>query len=675
MVLSLAVTLLSAWTIDFETKATRIPLVLEQIQAKSGVKLSCDGVFESEVMLISARSVAPGKLLEKIADASAGEWEKKGDGLYLRPNMARRASEEKARLSLRSSRIQNILDSCKKEVEGAYVPDVSPTPSSPSNSVTLRKARNAPIQRCAMRLLISIGAEKLAQIPLGGRTVFAFTPNQNQAALPRDASQALKTFLEEWRVAEKAGAAPGGSSRITVPGEVINPDHPLPKIWLSVSDPLSHAIFPTIFLGMVDERGSGLGGGLDLEDLTPIVMPKFVPDMSEERLEYSRDTVAFKSFKGTQANRGRIPLASGSATAMTMARDEFEPLSLGTELLAQYAAKKGLNLVALVPDSAFRPLVSLQTATVKTVKECLDLSFSQNKADDGWLTLTPIRPADARRLRDNRKSARLLMKDAADGHVSLEREADYLLSRPIDSPVGLGMQMAQLMDGELPQQYPRHELRAKRLYGLLPREARRAGKFSFRNLPPGIRLELAKCVFQDGALAFHPEPGPFQRPAFDMFAINIGFSETTLVWPTGIPEAAVFEVSPSGSLAVRVSSSSQPYSNFGETIQLAAYFRFMRENPTLVKDPNDISRQIDRFQPLSDNAFGFVLRDNLWGTAYWAIERRSLGAPVPYERLPEELRTAIEKEKEQIKASRGSNPDSKLIQRTGNPPPSYAPSN
>lgn len=657
--------------IAYETKAARLPVILEELQSKTGLKLTCDGVFESEVMLISVTDVEPGKLLDKIAVASVGEWEKKGNGLYLRPDMKRRATEEKERIARRVSRIQEILDRCKKELEAPYKGE-SPSPrvpGQPTNEASHAKERNLPFPRCAMRLLISIGAERLAQVPLAGRTVFAISPNANQVALPEGSERVIEQFRQEWELAEKSGSRQiGGGFTISGEGHVISSRHQFNRIWFSVADLLSYTSFyPTAYLGMADQHGYGVSGGLDVRPFTPYVNPKSVVETADTPLTYDPQTLAFRAARQANIIRGRTGIDPGSILAKAIAADSFEPLSLGSELILQYAKMQGADLVALIPDSAFHDLTSWDKPTTNAVEETLNRLFKRESEDD-WQIVSPARPADARRLRDRRKEVRLLLKDAIDGHVSLDQESEYLLARPIDAPVGLGLQMAQLLDGELPGQYPREELRAKRIYGLLPREARRPGKSGFRDLSAEVRAELSRSVFEDGALEYRPDSQPLVRSPFDVYSISMNRKESTLYWPEGIPSDAVFDVSVADVLSVRTSNSKQANSHFGESITTAGYARYWQGVSRATTDPNDVSRQIDRYQPLEEKEFIFTIRHDIWAKALWAHDRRTVGAPVPYDQLPVEYKDAIQKEADKIKASRGTKPPSAGLQR-GSPPP------
>lgn len=667
--------------IDYETKAARLPVILEQLQSQTGLKLTCDGVFESEVMLISVTDVEPGKLLDKIAAASVGEWEKKGNGLYLRPDLKRRATEEKERIARRVTRIQEILDRCKKELETPYTghaPSARVQGQQPT-AASYARERNLPLPRCAMRLLLTIGAERLAQVPMAGRTVFAMTPNAYQAAFPKGAEKAIEQFRDEWEITERIGTRTrwgsldiGASFRVATEGDVISPRQPFTRVWLSVSDLLNYTSFyPRVYCGMLDDKGYGVGGGLDLFTVEPNVPPQAPKERPDIPLEYDPMTVAFRKARNAQLNRGRVPVDSFGPLAKAIAQDSFEPLSLGTELIAQCAKREKANLVALLPDSVFDYLVGWEKPTVRAIEDATDQVFARDTAD-GFLILTPKRAPEARRIRDRRKEARLVIKDALDGHLSLDREAAYLITRPLDRPDGLALHMAMLLDGEVTRQYPRGELRAKRIYALLPEKARQSGSVRFREIAPPVRAELTQAVLEDGALSFHTDPtAPFDRAEFDSFNIRIKLDEPTVLWPKGIPEEAIFEMNSLNVLGARLSASKNPNFMFGEGINAAANVRFMQANPTIARDardPNDSLKQVDRYQPLKSREFVFTLRHEILGRAFWASERWTLSAPVPYDQLPTNYRDAIEKEAERIKASRGTKPPGSGLQR-GNPPP------
>lgn len=247
---------------SFETRAARVPVILKQLQVKTGKNLSCSEEFKNEVLVVSVRDVEPTVLLNKIARACVGTWETEGNGLVLKPDVGRRAEQETQRVAKRVARVQAMLDQFTKELGSPYD---GVLPSERHLGSDYPKARLAPISRLAMRLMIGLGAKKLAASERGTRQVFALNPNSVQQALPRGAAKAVEEFRKEWALSDRASSEPDGTQpgaetwrANSGPRWTMTPDGRIEQVWLSVKDPLRY-LSDGVKIAILDSDGNMMG--------------------------------------------------------------------------------------------------------------------------------------------------------------------------------------------------------------------------------------------------------------------------------------------------------------------------------------------------------------------------------------------------------------------------------
>lgn len=207
--LILCLTFPSQTTISYQTTAKRVPVVLQELEARLRRKLSSDAVFKNEVLILRADSVPAQDLLDRIADVATGKWEKDRDRLILRPDAAKRKEQETERMALRVKKVSTLLEKMRKEIEpefdlGFLEEAVSIRKTDLQNGF-FRSARRTPTSRFALRCLISLGAERLAKIEPGDRLVLSTRPTRMQSPIP-DREKNLTQYFKEDEVYRLAKA-------------------------------------------------------------------------------------------------------------------------------------------------------------------------------------------------------------------------------------------------------------------------------------------------------------------------------------------------------------------------------------------------------------------------------------------------------------------------------------
>lgn len=678
MITTLIALTLSQSLVSFETKAERIPVVLSGLEARSGLKLDCDGVFENEVVVLRVKDVSPGILLEKLATACTAVWEKKGEKLILRPDSVARRRQEVERMDRRVARVEILLDQCRKELEVPYVGAKPPerTRGVDSNRTFYAANRNTPFRRFAMRLLLALGPRRLAAIERGQRVVYAQNPNALQVKWPSECERALQELRKEWTTlansshgAEADGGAPRlGQSHRNGPGVTLTPDSVFKHVWISIPDLINNGSDQMIInAGVQNENLFGFGDYLDLysppSDFVPkpstIPLTEFEPDAATEHFMNALDQ--------TGMIRGQRTIGQSHVLAKLLTFPTFEPLSIGSEFLIKLAELREVNLVALVSDGAQAYFTRIQSPiTARAIDSQMRYVFRVEESD-GWIVASPKEPVDARLLRENRKVLRQMILASQTGKLPLERECEYLAKRPAAYPVGLGLRYVALFDSNIPTGYSPGELAAKRLLGLMGEF--RAGLVQVGRLPKPAQAELARSLFFDRVSLQQTPPSKLEISEKLDYSRTLNAEEPTLLFPNGIPPEAVLDISEESISEVREFRGNDMWAVRDLEPNFVAHERFNRDNPSLTNTSSPTLKGIDGFQAIDTRLIKMRL---LLGDYYkldWVKDRTPRGQRGSYESLPESLRKQIQLEYDKIKSQRANGQIHPAPNRQSNPPP------
>lgn len=643
--------LAAAWVgVTFESKALRVPVLLERLSPVVGRKLVCDTVFSNEVMIVGVTDVAVDDLLAKIARASTGVWEKDGDRLMLRPDGKRRAEQERQRTENREKRIQAILDRCARELKASYKGE---TPmeyrrGAGPDADYMESQRRTPVARLGMRLLLTLGVKELAAIQGMDRRVYAINPNAMQRPLPNGGDAALAEFRKEWAVRQatpyerKAGLENlpdiGGSWRF-LDGWTPEPETNFEKVWISVSDILGQAVGERpVSFGMLNTRWQGLIGSVDLYH-PPAPSTPISVESDDRALTYEPATDAFSVVYQQAYNSGHPVTGKDSEVGKLVLAPDFEPLAMGSELYLQFAKAKGLDLVSLVNDNSLPFVLALPKEAVKVSEvEKLLRRITSYELDDGWLVTAPSQPAEARRTRDDRKVMRQVILDASDGKLSLGGEAAYIVSKPYAFTANLSIRLAAMFDPSLSAfSSPQDELQ-KRVFGLLPEGLRKGGRIAYGQASKDLQLALRTAVYAKRFLISDQYP---EEIVSRMYASSLS-EEVTYLLPDDIAADRVFDVEVQSALEIKQSSSKEKTLIYGgEELLSVANNRFFQKNPDLIAGSMTWP-WADLFQPLKSDTYSMKLRVPGYYTTLRVKEQTPAGEVGPYEKLPPEFLKAIE---------------------------------
>lgn len=497
----LAITLGMPAPIDYETKAKRIPVVLQELAKQTGQKLEADSAFTNEVVVLRAEDQELQSILDRIADVSVGKWERQEGRLVLRPDNAKRKQEADERMQVRIAKVQKHLDYFKAELDPTYdlafiQLGVSLYQNAKDNLAnSYRAQRFNPYSRLIMRSLLGIGAERLAKVEANERLVVSSKPTKMQLSIP-DLEKNMALFQKEFELFETAKAAfPQGVTLATINSprprdfgrDGVHPPDALEAFMFIVGDLVesSPIVRMKIMRTTGDSEGfsilgSGTGEPLDWSTTE-----------NDDVIPTDPDSIALGKLMEESGNGDDAVVDPQSSLGKAL-RDPLktDPLWFGSEAYLHYAKAKGKNFAMLVNDGAFGRFTN-----EKITNKIFGMFFKHTtvRRDEGnWILLTPSAPVDARLYRDDRRAiAALVNVKVAD----MLARGTYLLQRPWSKPDGVGAQVGGLVHPDISLNSFRLEHGVQRLYAALTSAQRERGQIPIGSLNADQMKVLNAHVF------------------------------------------------------------------------------------------------------------------------------------------------------------------------------------
>ncbi len=195
--------------INLSTKGLVLQRVLQTVGAVSGERYECSSDLAQEPLIVDVKQADPAELRERLAWVMDAEWEKTSTGWRIaRPENRKRQLLEDLR-HRRAKSIAPVLDQeqkllagesnayerARKAIEAFRKMSAGEKPTLTGGSVDL----GTPADLLCRQLLVDIGADALAALPLHKPVIFSDKPNPMQRPLPRHASKAIKEFVDSQR--------------------------------------------------------------------------------------------------------------------------------------------------------------------------------------------------------------------------------------------------------------------------------------------------------------------------------------------------------------------------------------------------------------------------------------------------------------------------------------------
>lgn len=730
---SLALTLLAASALGQEMAekvsascdGARLGPALEVFSKAANVPMRVGSGMAGEIVAFRFDDAPLGLAMKRLATAVDGQWIMTEGVWTLAPDAsAREAQRSKAR--------QARYDTLRKQLTAILAPPKKQDPKGGSAEAEPQDPDDLVIPRLVSRLDL----RAIADLPSSGRLVFATSPNRLQRPMTLDTAS-VKLLVDDHNQRVELERQSKQNQ------EVLTDEETKWRAWMKKMgldrerDRKPIQDVPAKALLICERPSEGFGGGaisctlklydgqgntvllrsrsfdtdetrIGLTDSVVATSPENVKPAQEHQFDpkspkipWTDTAKAFEAF-GKQADQMflggdvfKLPEAMKEAIQNP---DRIEPLSviLGHGLV-ECAKASQVQMVASLPDGGLDIGFGGRSELESTVDRFLYGVEMGQEIDiarrDGWWTVKPQDPLDARTKRADRVAlSEITRKGGSGASIGLEELARYAAKQP--EPFLSAVSSAYLMlstPGIMGMMMGGRQWDFLRLYGLLgPSE--RAALESGRQMPLSSLTTDQVAVVNKMVYGATPEiqVGPPPKDD-DMGALGLfGVAwqsmegsddadyreEPTELCPNGLPSAGFLSLGIHSEYLLKPAKGGGIFEMFGTGgIQEFAMFQLMRENPALsqgtplpeVKDVFVGNRRILRFaiQLAQDAAVRGSLNDDKVDTN---------GKPISVANLPGEVKAALEKAVAELKKLELPFLDPSMIGRGRPPiPPSPAP--
>jgi len=482
-------------TVTFEGRAAPVTRMLDELSAATGWKVRAAPAMATEIVVVKVKDVPRHELKARLAKVTQGQWSTEDGFEVLAPDAGARARGKNEALAANRAKLQKSLDQrlkMEKEMDdwkhnhdgdgggGGTFAQFGGMGQQYFESGT----------RAITAFLKGTDLNVLAAIEAGQRVVFSTAPTRTQRPLPATVMPFLARIVKEHndavemeRRAREEGANAADEWEVKMKEMLkamgIDPDEdravsitaPPAKALISVSKGGRMGMFSGMSMGLrvelaiYDANGKRLTGHSDnLYELseevddeeeeydpeTGEIIEKPAPPedpnnpklaFSPTSVHYARFTRAFylvdeRAYSDEEAKpKEEVP---ADLKAVFQRPDLADPLSYGdTDLLLFLAEKKGLQLVANVPDSMW--MSASQQIRLDAVAKLLERMGMTVEQADGWVTAFPADGDSVRRSRFNRASiVRLAQQSEAKKVVSLDDLAAFVAANSDEGLDGMG---------------------------------------------------------------------------------------------------------------------------------------------------------------------------------------------------------------------------------------------
>lgn len=624
----------------------QVPLVTVSIQPEPaskavsdlskavGIKLEVSPQLRDEILQVQVKDAPVKDLLVQVAKASYADWLPNGDG-YLLSRSSATANRLRLRdVSIRASEIQTML------INEARIQSNQRTKSGPA----WNQSENLAQVEVVLALLQGIGAGAIAEIPPNTRAVYATHPTPAQRRLSvdpyPDSSQTLLVVCPSVRKL-RAWVTCSGQNGVTKRPAQLSLALPEPRPSASPSkDSIELSDLTTEFVRKWNGRG---------------VNPNGIPQVSTSvTMNAVEQKVLFRG-SSSDSIQSKV-IFSDQLMSRILNPERFDPDALVPgEAVSSCARLLNLNLVATLPDTAFRPLTTrFSKGPVSAQDLIVDIAPKAGLSvvrDHGWLTVTPQNPIESARTHVDREALGAMLRKLAGNHaLSLDDMAAFCLSQDkalaFDDIDGIyleavsqqvGTKLLPVLDNPWPL----------RIYGTLTTMQKRAirvkGPIPFSNMTPDQKRWLEFDVFNSptGPEATTGRYGESGYGPTDPTEID---GERTQILPEGIQ--------PDGLLSVRTESVNGYLGTDLEsgissilTANNLASQRFQRERADLAF--LGTPPKYGKFQParLTTYSFRYQLAPNVVFTRILSDTTVDRTSPsVGYDSLPQDFQADVERQ-------------------------------
>lgn len=467
-------------TITLESVGMRAHELVTAFAKQSGEKLVCSPSVANEPLVISLNTSDFETAKKHLAWAVSGAWRQNEDEIILERSSSAATQQERADDKAMQGRISKLIADELESLKGAPKFDEKMATSfldrNWSNEASMAEQRkrvnalklSSPTFRQGITWLKSIGAAKLASIPVGSRSVYSDSPTPLQSRLPSSAVE-ISSLLRQADIINERQLALGKEPSyqafidyLTMGGKGDGSSY---RKTLFVVQRRGFAIFwfqlycfdrngqlITAGQGTIPNRlGSntmampGKGTRLEIDDLTR----KLARVQSDLGVALGSGSSPIKLSDGSQtgvsysvftSEREGVPYDWGVGIHL---RQPYKNDPIGYfagKLLLQMSKRAGQAFIGTVPDSSLVPLArALSRGQVRTDDDLIafltegadQIPYCQVKRENGWLAIRPLFPSQSYANRFNRKAAEeLINKMTINGVLTLADASEYAKVSP-----------------------------------------------------------------------------------------------------------------------------------------------------------------------------------------------------------------------------------------------------
>jgi hypothetical protein len=361
----------SAQTVSYKSTGASVAKVVAAIAAQTGEKLAVDKEIASEIVVVLVRDLDPRVFREKLADCVSGKWVRKDDGTL-------------------ELRVDGALSSTRRKAAQKSFADGVPAKIQSTRTIYARHRTDpaytdwATSSQLAMDIFETVPHSVFESLLPQSRVVLSTHPNRSQLHL-KDISE-----LVEKR-------KPGTSANIAEASLAINRgdhnDHVLSELRIKEESGLEHSSWFAL---------------VELDTGAPPSQPGKAIQWSEASLELARN---YRSW-GRRAEVGLLSISTHLREVLSKPT-QVDPLSFEFgEGMVAVAEEKGENLVACAADDDWFQYARQGATTGDFWSVIMRRRTLISTRKDGWITVRPADPIEARRLRGDRVAFEKLITTA-----------------------------------------------------------------------------------------------------------------------------------------------------------------------------------------------------------------------------------------------------------------------
>jgi hypothetical protein len=420
-----------AQRVTVEYRATRVPVLLQELGAKVAMKLESEPRFTNEVLILRAKDVKLDELMKRIADVCDAGWERTKQGYLLkRANQVQRELQQRD-TKLRVDAIQKVFDAEAKTLAKWDTPDKRAGAILEGYEMARKAAEQGDGERIAsaafyqpahqfyLKLLFSIGPERLATQPTAARVAYASPHNMAQQPLPASYKKLLAEVYETGEAVQRMFDENGPPGVPQYAGKQwLEPYFKPFRVAKSIFVITNEDWGTFGYLGLYDSNGKILTSGANLRVQYSFPAQPWTTDLKLEPVPLSLESRALQA--AVTDNDGMDDMLPTDKSLPEAALQLFinpetrDPLSYHiSDAFLGLADQTGRMLVGRIPDHLWRFMRLREKPDTINLSAALSSAAAAGvrvRDEDGWISLKLENPIQVESTRTRRDSLGALLR-------------------------------------------------------------------------------------------------------------------------------------------------------------------------------------------------------------------------------------------------------------------------